>query len=196
VSNAIEVTGLLKQVLADINSGEGMIGRLIGDRDFGRQFADDLSLTIANMESATNRLDALFSKIDRGEGAIGALMSKDREVNEIIDNLQRASKGMAAVSAQLSEGRGTIGRLIYDEEFAAKTLGDLGEASTSIADIAKHISSGNGTIGKLVYDDQLYDDASAFVGGGSGGFWKLIGRSLLFFWPFDMGNDAARAETE
>jgi phospholipid/cholesterol/gamma-HCH transport system substrate-binding protein len=196
VTNAIEVTALLKQVLTRINSGEGLVGRLVGDRDFGRQFADDLSLTIANMESATDRLDALFGRIERGEGAIGAVMNKDREINEIITNLQVASRGAADLSRQLTDGEGTLGRLIYDEQLADQTLGGIAEASTSIAAIARQIRGGQGTIGKLVYDDQLYDDASAFVGGGSGGFWKLIGRGLMFFWPFDHGAKTVEAKEQ
>ncbi len=194
VTNAIEVTALLKQTLTDINSGEGLVGRIISDQDFGRQFADDLSLTIANIESATRRLDDTVAGVQRGEGAIGALLKREEEVVAIITNMQVASKGMADLTTQLNEGDGTIGRLIHDEDYADQTLGSLADATSSINEIASQIRSGQGTVGKLVYDDQLYDDASSLVGGGSGGFWKLVGRGLLFFWPFDHGTDTAHAE--
>jgi phospholipid/cholesterol/gamma-HCH transport system substrate-binding protein len=194
VTNAIEVTALLKQTLTDINSGEGLVGRLISDRDFGRQFADDLSLTIANIESATKQLDETFARIERGEGSLGAFMNKENEIDEIVTNLQVASRGMAELTTKVNEGQGTIARLVNDEKFAEDTLGGLSEATTSINEIAGQIRSGRGTVGKLVYDDQLYDDASALVGGTSGGFWRLIGRTLLWFWPFDGQTDTAHAD--
>lgn len=194
VTNAIEVTALLKKTLTDINSGEGIVGRLISDRDFGRQFADDLSMTIANIESATGRLDETFARIERGEGTLGAIMHKEDEIEDIISNLQVASAGMAKLTTQLNEGKGTIPRLINDQDYAEETLGNLSAAGTSINEIAAQIRSGRGTVGKLIYDDQLYDDASKLVGGDSGGFWRLVGRSLLWFWPFPSSADSAHAE--
>jgi phospholipid/cholesterol/gamma-HCH transport system substrate-binding protein len=194
VTNAIEVTALLKQTLTDINSGEGLVGRIIGDRDFGRQFADDLSLTIANIESATSRLDATFARIERGEGALGVLLQKGDEVDEIITDMQQAAGGIADLTGQLNEGKGTLGRLINDEDLADQALGSLVDATSSINEIAAQIRSGQGTVGRLIYDDQLYDDASSLLGGGSGGFWKLVGRGLLWFWPFDGAADTALAE--
>jgi len=194
VSNAIEVTALLKRTLTDINSGEGIVGRLISDRDFGRQFADDLSLTIGNIASATRRLDATLARIESGEGGLGVIMRKEDELDSIISNLAVASEGMAALSKQLNEGRGTIPRLIHDEAYADETLGSLSEAGSSINEIVDQIKSGRGTVGKLIYDDQLYDDASKLVGGDSGGFWRLVGRGLLWFWPFPSGSDSALAE--
>jgi phospholipid/cholesterol/gamma-HCH transport system substrate-binding protein len=195
VSNAIEVTALLKQTLTDINNGEGLVGRLIGDQDFGRQFADDLSLTIANIESATSRLDETFIRIENGEGALGVIMQNEDEMESIVSNINVASKGMADLTTRLNEGRGTIPRLIHDEEYAATTLGNLSDATTSINEIASQIRSGRGTVGKLVYDDQLYDDAATLVGGDSGGFWRLVGRGMLWFWPFSgVGTDTALAD--
>jgi phospholipid/cholesterol/gamma-HCH transport system substrate-binding protein len=191
VTNAIEVTALLRKVLTDINEGEGLVGRLVGDRDFGRQFADDLSLTIANIESATKRVDDQFAKVERGEGALGSLLSREDQVRRILDNVEDASAQVASFSRELNEGQGTVPRLVHDRELADVTLSDVHEAAASISDIAAKVRSGQGSLGKLVYDDTLYDGAASFVSGSStGGFWRLLGRFLAFFWPFSFGNDS------
>jgi len=194
VSNAIEVTALLRQVLTDINSGEGLIGRLVGDRDFGRQFADDLSLTIANIESATRRLDDLFTRVEAGEGALGALLVNDDQLDDILDNLQAASRHAAEFSTQLANGDGMLQRMVRDDELAKRTLDNLAEATSSIAEITTKVRSGQGTLGKLVYDQDLYDGAESMVTpSGPGGFWRLIGKTLAFFWPFPSWHSAEPA---
>jgi len=197
VSNAIEVTALLRQVLTDINRGEGLVGRLVGDRDFGQQFADDLSLTIANIESATRRLDELFATVESGQGALGTLLVKDEQLGLILDNLELASNNAASFSDQLAHGEGTLQRLVSDDELARETLDSLAQASSSIAQITAKVESGEGSLGKLVYDDDLYDGAERLVTpGGPGGFWRIIGNTLAFFWPFPTGGSADTALAE
>lgn len=194
VSNAIEVTALLREFLADVNSGEGLIGRLVGDRDFGQQFADDLSLTIANIESATRRLDDVFARVERGEGAIGALLVGDQQLATILDNLEVASTNAADFSEQLARGDGTVQRLIGDEQMAARVLGDLESTTSSLAEISTKVRQGDGTLGKLVYDSSLYDNANRMVTVEvRGGFWRFMGRFLSFFWPFPAHDSAAPA---
>jgi phospholipid/cholesterol/gamma-HCH transport system substrate-binding protein len=78
VTNVIEVTALLRHVLTDINDGEGLIGRLVTDKDFGRQFAEQLRHTIANLESATARIDNTVARGARGRRARDAARRRSR----------------------------------------------------------------------------------------------------------------------
>ena len=185
VTNAIEVTALLRQVLTDINNGEGLVGRLVSDRDFGRNFAANLDRTVNNLESSTSRFDELLGRVKDGKGGLGALLAEDSSVESILDSLEAASKDAAIFADNLNNGEGVLPRLAGDEEFADATLGSIEEAATSIAEIASQVRSGEGTLGRLVYDEALYENADALVGGGrSGGFWRFLGRTLAFFWPF------------
>lgn len=188
VTNVIEVTALLRKVLTDVNSGEGVLGRLVSDREFGRRFADNLSLTIGNIESATRRADKLFNRVSAGEGAIGALLTGESRISEIVSHLETASIDIAEFSAKLNGGEGTVARLIADEQYADRVLGNIEQASLSIAEVSRKVRSGEGTMGKLVYDASLYDRANALLGGnGTGGFWRLLGRTVGFFLPFRVG---------
>jgi phospholipid/cholesterol/gamma-HCH transport system substrate-binding protein len=183
VANVVEVTSLLKDVLRDINDGEGVIGRLVSDRDFGRQLSEQLRTMIANLESATARIDTTLARVERGEGALGTLLVEDHALGRTLANLDSASRNMLEFSDRLVSGDGALARLSSDEEFADRTLGDLQRASSSIAEVTEQIRSGRGTLGKLVYDGGLYNDASELVGGG-GGLWGMLWR---FVWPFSGG---------
>ena len=139
VTNAIEVTGLLRQVLTDINNGEGLVGRLVSDQEFGQQFAGNVGRAVANLDSSAARLDSLLTRVENGDGALG------------------------------------------------RTLANLDSAARNVAEVTQQVRSGEGSLGRLVYDDSLYENADRLVGGGSGGFWRLLGRGVAFFWPFGGG---------
>ncbi len=57
-----------------METGDGLIARLINDEEFSRATAEDLQATLANLREITD-------KINRGEGTIGALVN-DRGVYE------------------------------------------------------------------------------------------------------------------
>jgi len=186
VSNAIEVTALLKQVLTDINNRSGLIGRLISDDQLGKDLLNKIDSTVRNLESATARIDDLLERIDKGRGAVGVLMDEadGRKARESLESLRTASADARDFMAKLNRGRGLLPRLVGDEGYAGLTLGNLQSSTTSIADIASKVRSGHGTLGKLIYDEKLYNDADKLVGGsGTGGFWRLLWRGVSFFLP-------------
>jgi phospholipid/cholesterol/gamma-HCH transport system substrate-binding protein len=199
VTNVIEVTALLRQVLSDIDKGEGLIGRLVSDDDLATSVSEDLRAAVANVETATRRLDEVMVRVQTGKGALGSLVSEEHDLAQSLTRLETASENMLEFSDRLVHGRGALARLTTDEEFAEKTLGNLERATTSVAEIADQVRSGGGTLGKLVYDDGLYTKSEALVGG-SGGIWGLLWR---FLWPFGSGggggeesSNAARRDAE
>ncbi len=186
VSNAIEVTALLRQVLTDINNRSGLIGRLISDDTLGADILEDIEATVANVESATARADELLGRVEEGQGALGVLMAKatGAEARESLQNLVTATRSANEFASKLNQGKGMAGRLVNDEAFADRTLGDIERSVTSIAEITSKVGAGQGSLGKLIYDDRLYDDAQDLVSGGvSGGFWRLIWTGIKFFLP-------------
>jgi phospholipid/cholesterol/gamma-HCH transport system substrate-binding protein len=186
VADAIEVTGLLKDVLSEINSGEGVLGRLVRDRELGAQVARDLASTADHLQAAAHSVDELVTQVRAGKGNLGQLVAGEARVTSILQNLDSASQEARSFVDNLNSGGGAIPRLVNDKEFADKTLGDVSRASSSIAEVAAHVRSGNGTLGKLVYDPKLYDDAEKWLGGGTsgpGGFWRLLAKTFTFFLP-------------
>jgi len=186
VADAIEVTGLLKDVLSTINSGEGVLGRLVRDRELGAQLAEDLASTADHLESATRSVDELVAQVRAGRGNLGELVAGEARESSILNNLDATSQEARSFVDKLNSGDGAIPRLVNDKVFADQTLGDVASASSSIAQVAAQVRSGNGTLGKLVYDGRLYDDAEQWLGGGEsgpGGFWRLLGKSFMFFLP-------------
>ena len=193
VSNAIEVTALLRQVLTNITDRSGLAGKLISDKEFGDAVVADLGRSMANAERATARLERMLARIEEGEGAFGVLLSEGQRTREALENMRVASTEAAEFMTRLNRGRGLLPRLVDDEAFADATLDGVQASVTSIAEITAKVRSGEGTVGKLVYDDGLYEDAQSFVGGNStGAFWRVLWTGIKWFWPFP-SNEAAQA---
>jgi phospholipid/cholesterol/gamma-HCH transport system substrate-binding protein len=198
VADAIEVTALLKGLLSEINRGEGVLGRLVRDRELGAQIARDLTETADHLESTSRAVDELVAEVRAGKGNLGELVAGEARVSSILENLDTVSRDTRSFVDKLNSGDGTIPRLVNDKEFADQTLGDVARASSSIAEVAAHVRSGNGTLGKLVYDPKVYENAERWLGGGSaepGGFWRLLGKTFAFFLPpFPAGRTDTPAE--
>ena len=194
VSNAIEVTALLRDVLTDVTDGEGLVGRLISDREFGRELSTDLSDALANIESATESADRLIERAQHGDAAIGALLDGGDQVRSILANFETSSAEATEFAVSLNEGEGALPRLVTDKEFADRTFARLEDTTSSISHVADAVRNKDGTLGRLIYDDELYRNVNGLFGGGSqGGFWRLLGKTAGFFLPFS-GKSADSAE--
>ncbi len=194
VSNVIEVTALLKELLIAINRGDGLIGRLVKDEQFGKEFLSRTHGAVASLEaaaermrSASGRLDDILASAQAGHGALGVLLTDEESMREVLGAVRSASADAAALAEELRHGQGLLRTLATDQELAREVenaVGDLARASANAADVSEQIRSGEGTLGKLVYDDELYKQTEGFFGGATAGFWKLLLRPLKFLWPF------------
>jgi len=158
----------------------------VRDRELGTQVSEDLGRAADQLEAAATGAAEITSAIRAGKGNLGGLGNGEHRVATTLENLDVAAREIRTFVQNLNSGDGALPRLVNDEAYADRTLGRLEDASSSIAEVAARVRSGQGTLGKLVYDDALHDSALAWFGGDeaeTGGFWRLLGRTLTFFAP-------------
>src|SRR5882724_9923569 len=73
VTNIVEVTSSLKEVLGSIQRGEGLLGAMLRNRELGEATLVDLQHTMANVQETTASLEKILQRVDRGEGLLGQL---------------------------------------------------------------------------------------------------------------------------
>src|SRR5206468_7424559 len=73
VTNIVEVTSSLKDVLGSIQRGEGLLGAMVRNRELGEATLVDLQHTMANVQDTTKALDGIVQRVDRGQGVLGEL---------------------------------------------------------------------------------------------------------------------------
>jgi phospholipid/cholesterol/gamma-HCH transport system substrate-binding protein len=164
VTNIVEVTASLKDVLGSIQRGEGLLGAMLRNRELGESTLVDLQRTMANVQGTTRSLEQILERVNHGEGVLGQLTTNTGENTRLVAHVRRAVKSLDEFSARLNRGRGAAMRLIEDEEYARRVLGNLDRTLADLASVAEKLDRGQGTLGKLVNDPGLYQDTHALVG--------------------------------
>ena len=114
---------------------------------------------VTNIESVAAKLNVVATRIERGEGSVGKLLSSDETVyNDLKDTISSAK----AVAGRLERGEGTVGKFLSSDE---TVYNDIKDTVASAKAVAGRLERGEGTIGKLVSsDDTVYQDLKASLG--------------------------------
>jgi phospholipid/cholesterol/gamma-HCH transport system substrate-binding protein len=191
--NAITIS--LKGILEPLQKGEGLLGQVIQNPEFGKEGMAKIEATFDNIQQITARikdghgvvgrlltddelaarlddlgaavkdLSTLLESISRGDGAIGSLTKKGGDAELAIADLKEAAASLKRVTAGLESREGLFGKLVYDEAYSNQVAGSLKEAAANLAAITKKINEGKGTLGMLINERALYDSAEDVITG-------------------------------
>lgn len=127
----------------------GRIARSVGDMtsDGG------VKGIIRDFSSVASKLDAVVTRIERGEGTMGKLLSSDDSVYNDIKSTAASAKSIAE---RLERGEGTVGKLLSSDD---SVYNDLKAAVAAVKSVSERLARGEGTVGRLLADDEsLYND--------------------------------------
>lgn len=102
--NAEIITQQLAEVMTNINSGKGTLGRLIQDSTI----AEDINQTIMNFKESSNRLN---ETMETSKKDVSSILSS---LNVTAGNSADITKQLELSMIEINNGKGTLGRLIYD----------------------------------------------------------------------------------
>jgi len=195
VTNIAEVSTALKDVLQSIQRGEGLLGAMLRNREFGDRTLEDMQSTIANLRTTTAKLDNVLGRVDRGEGVLGSLLHDSKDSRALVKSLSQSVQSLERVTNRLDRGRGLAMRLVDDAPYGEKVLDKLDRTATDLAQITDKLNRGEGTLGKLLNDDTLYQDSAAMVREVRGSWVVRLYEAVRGLWPFEGSppNPAPRA---
>ena len=136
-------------------------------RDLGRIASSVGDLTsdgglksiITNAEDIAVKLNAIVSRIERGEGTVGKLLSSDETIYQDVKDTVASAK---TVAGRLERGEGTLGKLLSSDDTVYQ---DVKDTVASAKTIAGRLERGEGSLGKLLSsDDSVYQDLKASLG--------------------------------
>ena len=114
--------------------------------------------TLGNIRKASVSLVEVLGRLERGEGSMGKLLSKDESV---YSNLSIAVTNLRTISDRLGSGEGTLGKLLSKDD---SLYTNLSATVCNLRAISDRIEHGEGTLGKLLSkDDQVYRDVAQTV---------------------------------
>jgi phospholipid/cholesterol/gamma-HCH transport system substrate-binding protein len=179
VTNVVEVTAALKDVLQTIQRGEGLLGAMVQNREFGNRTLENLDGTMASLKATGASLDRIVKRIDDGEGALGRLVTDKK----LAETLERSLKSLERATRRIETGRGAAMRLVDDQAYGDRLLGKLERAVDGLADVAGKLNRGDGTLGKLINESTLHDDAQGLVREVRGSWLVQLYRGVRGLWP-------------
>jgi len=174
------LTTKLETLIDNLNSGQGMMGQLVTNREMGQKFvsvANNLELITRSMaegkgslgklvnddalynkaNSAVDKLDRITTALDAGQGSMGKLLKDD----SVYNNLNATLKSTNQLVDTINSGHGALGMVAKDPAFAAK----LNDTVTRLDAILTSVDQGNGTLGQLVKNPALYNHADETLQG-------------------------------
>ena len=193
--NINDISVLLKSILAELESGEGLLSQMINDPNFGKEGLESLKGAMSNLEGLTadlrsgkgfvgrlltddafaGKIDSLgeavdglarvVSKIDADEGVIGELLREDGSGKQAVSDLADASASLKRVAESLESSDGLIGKMLHDEAYADQVSADLAELLHNLAEVSGKLNRGEGTLGALIGERTLHDGLEDVVAG-------------------------------
>lgn len=145
------------EVLDQVKSGRGTIGRLVYDDAYAQELTNSLRASAQSMQSI---LTSLQYGVERGEGAVPALLSDPngkKNIMLMLENLRTASENVAAFTVTMKTGEGIVPRLLNDKQFADESLVEFRTLVQRLGDTVRRLNDGEGTAGRLISDPSIYE---------------------------------------
>lgn len=145
LDSAQAVLGKITNIVGEVESGNGTIGKLLVDQSLYNSLA-----------ATVNQVQLLATTLNSKTGTIGHLINDNELYNQIQTLVDRIDK----VTAGLQQGQGTAGKLLKD----SKMYDDLDKSITQLNTLLANLNAGKGTAGQLLVSNKLGDQVSTTLG--------------------------------
>lgn len=146
--------------LAHMESGNGVVGKLIYDDKYGEELTASISGAAKSLQVLTAKIQQSF---ESGDGVMPALLNDadgKRRVYEMIENLRTSSANLAAFTASLQTGQGLVPRLLNDKAYGDQALNEFTALVRQLNEVVAKINKGEGTAGRLIADPAVYESVN------------------------------------
>ncbi len=131
--------------------------------------------SLSDVRHTINNIDTLLTRMNRGDGTLGKIVTDDDMYNKmtillseitklttdlqknqlrIVESLEKTSDAIGSISTKVDDNTGTIGRLVNDPSL----YDNLNNSSASLDSILHKINVAQGNMGMLVNDTALYSE--------------------------------------
>ncbi len=164
VDNLVQISYSMKNILARVDRGEGLIGELTSTPETKQRITETFLATL-------NKTNSILSHAESGKGLVGKLVYDDKYADQLTTSLAQTASSLQVVSANIQHsfdtGQGTLPALLSDPDGKKKVLElveNLRVTSANLATFSNSMQNGQGLVPRLLNDKQYGDQAlSEFV---------------------------------
>lgn len=147
VTQANSTLSAVDRVVARVDQGEGLLGRLLADEQLARDASE-----------VASRLASVARQIDEGEGVVGLAL---RDAG-LAGDVRSAASTIASIASRADAGEGTLGKLLRDDSLAEEATGLVRDARGALARLDELNVKTQESLARV---DALFDTANKTVGG-------------------------------
>ncbi len=150
ITNTIELSKNLNQLISAFNKGQGAIPRLLNDPEVGKT-------TIAQLQRIGESMDKIATTMAGGQGFAGKLLVDraygEKTAGDLADALHRTDQ----ILKDLQEGKGGAGALLKPGGEGDRIVKNLGKTADTLAQVAASLQK-PGTLGYKLFIDEQYGE--------------------------------------
>jgi phospholipid/cholesterol/gamma-HCH transport system substrate-binding protein len=159
------ITASLANVMAQVESGDGLAHRVLYDRTLASQTEAavfDARQVVQKAQHAIDRTDAILAEVQQGEGTAHELIYGQSGKTTLVA-LSQSAQQINEVLRSVKDGSGVLHALVYDADQGA-FLRDLNQMSATLNRIVQDVDKGRGSVGGLLRDPTVYEDLKSLLG--------------------------------
>ena len=165
VDNFVQISYSLKNILARVDRGEGLLGEITTSPETKQRLTDTFLTTL-------NKTNAALAHMESGRGVMGKLFYDDKYGEELTASLNSAATSLKTVASNVQKsfetGEGALPALLNDPETKKKVV-ELAEnlrlTSSNLAEFSASFKTGQGLVPRLLNDKDYADQALTEFGG-------------------------------
>ena len=148
VENLNEITQFIRRMTDRLDQGEGVLGRLLKEPDFGQQLLE-------NIEGSVQRTNTLLARLEAGQTLLGRVMADEAYGRKTSADIEQTLTDLKEIVHNVREGKGVVGQLIADQELADSLLDSLREVSGNLSTLSDQLSNQEGLLPTLLSDSEF-----------------------------------------
>jgi phospholipid/cholesterol/gamma-HCH transport system substrate-binding protein len=147
-TNLSEITSKLNLILEPIQDGEGLLGRMVTDPDFGKE-------GLANINETFEEAKSLLESVNRGEGLLGQLIRNRELARKTLDSLQGSLGRFDALLTRVENNEGAIGSLLEEGGEGELAIVEARQAVGELRAVLEKVRNGQGLLSRFIYDEEF-----------------------------------------
>ncbi len=190
MDNISTISFQLKNILARVDRGQGLLGELTSDSEPSRRLKANIFATLDTIQRVANKVDngpgplprmlndraladslaqsvaslhGILDSAQHGKGLVPALLNDPatrEQYDQTIASLQQVAEDLKKFSGDLETGKGLVPRLVNDEAYGRQITDNVRQMVERLNGVTEKLSNGNGTAAKVINDPHIYDSVN------------------------------------
>jgi phospholipid/cholesterol/gamma-HCH transport system substrate-binding protein len=159
MDNLVQISYSLKNVLARVDRGEGLLGEMTTAPETKQRITDTLLTTL-------NKTNAALTHMESGKGVMGKLIYDDVYAEQLTSSITSAARSLESVTTNVQRsfetGDGLVPALMNDPEGKRRiyeVIENLRLTSGNLSALSGSMSTGQGIVPRLFNDKEFGDQA-------------------------------------